>query len=741
MVERSFGGTNGIGSIIGRAMRLAESAHIVRPLAQSPIVYACVRVNADSFAGLPRRVWLGSEDDAEEAGPEDELVQLFDRPNPLGGGRKLQDEMSVCMDLAGGFFLCLVDKQRQPIAPGSMPAEMWCVRDDLVEPVLEGGIPKSWRVQAGEATLDFPDHAIAHIYVRDPHDPFRGLGPWQAAYRSADHLFRAEAFDDGLVEHGGQMSGFLSPEAGVDMGTTARATLAASLKQKQNPHHAGELAVLPFPMKFTPMSFSPADMQAEVFRKMKQEEVAALFKVPPAMRGKLEDANRSSLQEQRRAYYENAVAPRADFIADEMRHQLIPKLPKEHHKKRIQFDYAATPAMREDATAQLDRARKLVGMSVPVAQALTASGVDVDTFEGDEEQFLEGALKPLALAMEPPPPPALPGAAPGKPEAEKPDKAKALSPAIERSTRAQRVAAVEAEEQRLAKADLRVKKAVRRVFDDYILAQIKRLRNLARVEGERATTVVPWNWYTESDRWSASAHEYAARMDMRPAIGSDAWIEVKGISEDELLSLVLGADERWGAALWDSVDAPLLGVIEDAAKAAHRAVGGTLIDANDLRMVEYLRAKEILVKEGPMSVVAEQVKRALIAGLADAPSTGSLADRVRAALESVEDELRALQDRLGTRAAMIARTETAAASNAARVAQWQASGIVQHEWASAGDDLVREGHDIDGEVAIVGEPFSNGMRHPGDSRMGPGMSVNCRCVTVGVVPEPVEAMA
>ena len=708
----------GFGRLLGQVMRLSQTERLIRPHVQSPVVYSCLRVNADAFGGIPRRVWL---DDEEEAGPDDPLVMLLDRPNKFMGGRKFQRATSTSLDMAGGVYYFLHGKDGRPVEAGEFPAAMWPVRDDLVEP--EGwvkGVPTRWRVQWMQESIVYEEHQVCHVYYPDPSDMFRGLGPMQAAWRSADHLHRAEAFDDGLVEHGGQIGGVFVRDGGERLDKDELA--AANKMIEQNVGRAQndrKKLILPPGLKYVPTAFSQVEMQAIEMRKMKRDEIAKIFGVPPVMLGELEDANRSSLREQRRVYYENLIGPRAEFVEEELANQLIPKLPEEFQNHYIQLDYASTPAMREDVDAQIARMGKLVGMGVPVARAAEIAGLDLSDVEGGDERFLSTALRPMSMAV----------AMPEAPAEEEPEEQQS----VVKHSRDRRAAAVDAEEHRLAKSDRRVKKAVRRVFDDYVLAQLKRVRAVAGTAGGRSQSVRPWSWYTESAAWSESAHRYARIMGMEPVVGGEGWVEVHAVSEDELAQLILGNERKWGEELWGALKGPLRGAIEDAAEAARQVVSGRLIGATDPAIIEFLRQKEIQLVEGPMSVVAEQVKRALIAGMADAPQAGTLADRVREALESLEEELRALQDRLGTRAAMIARTESASASNAARTEQYKAAGIAQHEWASAGDDLVREGHDIDGELAVVGEVFTNGLRHPGDPRGAPGNTINCRCTTLAVI--------
>ncbi|MEK9725009.1 MAG: hypothetical protein VW405_16205, partial [Rhodospirillaceae bacterium] len=121
---------------------------------------------------------------------------------------------------------------------------------------------------------------------------------------------------------------------------------------------------------------------------------------------------------------------------------------------------------------------------------------------------------------------------------------------------------------RLGKVERRTKAKVRRAFDDYIVAQRARIRELAQAGGKAVARVAPWHDYTRSGEWSDSAHAYARVMELEPVIGAEGWTEVRGISEDELEVLWLGDTRHWGEKLWASVRPALIGAIEDSAQAA-----------------------------------------------------------------------------------------------------------------------------------------------------------------------------
>ncbi len=599
----------------------------------------------------------------------------------------------------------------------------------------ENPVPSAWKTRHGSREVEFPDHAVAHVFWPDPSDPFRGCGPMQAAWRAADHLFRAEAFDDGLVENGGQIGGVFTHDNKAMEPADRKALEDRVAQNHSRPQQDRKKIILPAGLTFTPTSWSPVDLQAEKLRAEKRDEIARAFGVPPVMLGRLEDANRSSLRELRRVYYENTVIPRADFVVEELATQLIPKLPAEAGRFQVFLDYSSTAAMREDTDAQIARMEKLVALGVPTNEAAQIAGI---TIEGvpDGERWVGTALRRidddgLDLGGAEP--------APGEeddPDGEEPAEPPASEPekAVHRSDDARRRAIAEAEEKRLRRADNRIAAGARKVFREMVDAQIARLHDIAAEAGE-ARSVGDWDLVPAVAHWSASTRAYAEMLDLVPPIGAAAIVTVRGASEDELARLLIEAQRKWGDELWGAIKGAIAGAIEDAAKAAQRAVGGELVTSSNRAVAHYMATKQVQIVEGPMSIVAARIKRILATALSEGgQSAVSLADRVREGLEGMVNSLEVLRDQLGTRAMMIARTESAGAANTARVEQFKAAGVVQHEWVTAGDDLVRDGHQIDGEVTIVGESFSNGMKRPHEEGQPAANVVNCRCLTSPVVP-------
>ena len=122
--------------------------------------------------------------------------------------------------------------------------------------------------------------------------------------------------------------------------------------------------------------------------------------------------------------------------------------------------------------------------------------------------------------------------------------------------------------------------------------------------------------------------------------------------------------------------------------------------------------------------IEKTVRKLLQASLADTAMEGLTINQQAAALEESTKEVMTLTT---SRANRIARTEMLSTVNEARAFEYGEQGVEQIAWLSSQDDLVRDSHAIDGEVVVLGETFSNGLRWAGDILAPASEVVNCRC--------------
>jgi len=85
----------------------------------------------------------------------------------------------------------------------------------------------------------------------------------------------------------------------------------------------------------------------------------------------------------------------------------------------------------------------------------------------------------------------------------------------------------------------------------------------------------------------------------------------------------------------------------------------------------------------------------------------------------------------------IARTEINSAQQEANFEDLRGLDVQYLQWITAGDDRVRDGQNgkanhriLNGQIVRLGDPFQNGLKHPGDRSGRLDEWLNCRCSSV-----------
>jgi len=733
----------------------------------------------------------------------DALLRVMERPNPLLSQRQFWRALEVFYCLAGGAFLFMNrarEGKMIPMEPGDLPDEIWPIREDLVAPrFLEKNgsqLPDAWAFDTVKGEVVYPAHAVAHLYDPDPYNIVRGVGPLQAAHRRANVSFKLEAFDDALVANGGQVGGVLTHD-GSALGTDQINQLEKSWREEHDkPAGHGKTAVLPGGIKFTATAMTPREMDFAKLREWNRDEIMMAFGVTKTLLGITDDVNRANAHEARRVFYESTITPQTEFWSDQVMGTFLAMLPEPQRKWGHSFNLSAVPALREDIDSVLDRVQKLTNMGRSFREAARLVGwkADLEGMEGVDDRYLPNTIS-LAPAEESgdektaAPAMSLNGAqvtsmlqivkdvATGvvpKASAEEmlttafpidSGRAKKILASVKEGS-VDPAAIKEAEDEirkdekdeagmpfqvfasgltrgeRIKKSldfdallrpfDDKVARAVRKTFRGMVLAQRAKLREIAKSGGKGFDDL------SEPRVWECLIRETDEYGHFLPGVDPE-WLQVCGATDSEIERLLAINKEKFGKELWGNTHGALEDLIARAAEDLASELGVTAFPtATDPAMLEFLAEKELLLKE-TVGTFREQIKNALVRGMSGKLDGATLADRVREALQKLEGEMKVMMDRVGVRAELIARTETASAANASRVRQMEEAEIEEHEWLSSKDDLVRTlptSHRIDGEVAKVGERFSNGLHYPGDPNQpfGAGAVASCRCETLPVIP-------
>lgn len=155
-----------------------------------------------------------------------------------------------------------------------------------------------------------------------------------------------------------------------------------------------------------------------------------------------------------------------------------------------------------------------------------------------------------------------------------------------------------------------------------------------------------------------------------------------------------------------------------------------LRDRNAKRRLSLLKARGLDSFANVSKSSTEGIVKLVAGGLENGKSLQEIAAEIKERYSKTE---------AATRALTIARTEALTAQSVGQAAAMKdlerATGEkVKKMWINAGDDRVRDAHEIEGEIKDMDERFSNGLLYPREPGQPPETTINCRCSWV-MVPE------
>lgn len=706
LIAKQFPGFNGAGSnsLTQLLMNLGGRETISRPFIQNPWVFACVEKRAKAGQSTPGKVYRSEDDEAPEvtSGP---LIDVLRKPNPLMSQRDLWKLTWNHLDLCGETFWVLLKRRGQAmtfINEGEIPDEIWPVRGDLMSLTEEDldertKLPKQWRTTTTAGEVIYPAHAVTHIYNIDPDNPLRGIGPLQALQRRLEIEFKAERFDEALVNNGGRPGAIIETD-GMLTNEQVKSIREQYLEKNAKPEDDGKPIVLQNG-KLTIPGFSPKDMQLGDLRIWNRDVVMALYGVTKPLLTITDDVNLANGREARKVFWESTIHPQQEVIADKITTHFLGSFNGKESEYRFEFDTSRVKALKDDQSELIERTVKIFQLGVATFNESAAlAGWEIDEIEGGDERFKPSATS--EPAAEPEPEPIEEEDPEAKSSREIPAPVTKVADPMEAAEA--RVAYAKAFDDGLVPHDKALAKSIKKWHTDYV-------KSVRRAFIDFADSGV-----SLSGQWAGITR----------APGQEEW--------EVLLGDLTGFKEGLGAAVTPKIEKLLFDQAELLAK-GELGVGTSLLNESTLFYREFVDSKVIQLTE-TLETVRDVVRDAVRSAITADGGLGSTSEQIRQALESVKGNLNTMVDKLGTRSELIARTETTSIANGARTEEMKLQGVLEHRWITASDGEVRESHQVDGEIQTVGQPFTNGLRHPGDPSAPVGEVANCRCTTSPVPP-------
>lgn len=272
-----------------------------RTAMQTSAVYACVRILAESVAGLPLHVYERTANGSKSTKPSHPLYRLLhDEPNREMTSFVFRETLMSHLLLWGNAYSQIIrDGRGFPIALYPLlPDRMAVDRNESGELVYTYQSDKGQVKLRRENVLHIPGLGF---------DGLIGYSPIAMAKNAVGLALATEDYGAAFFANGANPGGVLEHPGVIKPEQADR--LRESWQSQFGGANAHKVAVLEEGLKFHQMSIPPEQAQFLETRKFQINEIARIFRVPPHMVGDLEKSSFSNIEQQSLEFVKYTLDP------------------------------------------------------------------------------------------------------------------------------------------------------------------------------------------------------------------------------------------------------------------------------------------------------------------------------------------------------------------------------------------------------------------------------------------------
>ncbi len=279
-------------------------------------LFACVRVIAESVAGLPL-ITYHRDSDGSKRRASGHLTNLFhDQPNP---------EMSAFSFFETGLgHLCMRGNWYCEIERDSIGRVqyLWPLHPDRTWPFRKPNGELVYKVSTDNGEVELPQRDVLHVpglsfdglcgYSVIQHAAKQALGIAVAAEKFGASFFKKGARPSGYLKYPGQLNE--KQESNVKEGL---------IKAYSGKDAVGGMPILQNGLEWVQLGIRPDEAQYLETRKFQVEEICRIYRVPPHMVGHLEKATFSNITQQQLSFYVDTLRPWLKRIEQEFNRKIF----------------------------------------------------------------------------------------------------------------------------------------------------------------------------------------------------------------------------------------------------------------------------------------------------------------------------------------------------------------------------------------------------------------------------------
>lgn len=298
-------------------------------------VYACVRIITQSMAHLPLVLYEIDGTERRQLRDDPLFSLLHDQPNEWQTSFEWRELMIRDLELRGNAYALILR------GFGGRVNELIRLHPDQVAPKQDERLAVSYEYRrAGGQRVVYAADEVLHIRGLGD-DGLKGMNPIAVHRETIGDALAQQQHGSRFYSNGAKPLGALEfdlpPGVKAELSQTAREQLKADFESAYSGGaNAHKTLMVPYPLKYKPLSISQKDAEYIASRKFTRGEVFAIFGIPPHKAGDLERATFSNIEHQSLEFVQDAIIPRAVRFEQAIKRDLLGGDPRRYVKFNIE---------------------------------------------------------------------------------------------------------------------------------------------------------------------------------------------------------------------------------------------------------------------------------------------------------------------------------------------------------------------------------------------------------------------
>ena len=309
------------------------------------------------------------------------LISRIATPNSGYEGELLMVASALSFALDGNAYWRVLPSNNGGVA------EIWWIPHNMIAPKGDArNYLTHYQYSPPEReSINLPINEVVHFrFGLDPHDVRKGLSPLAAVLREIYTDREASEWIAGLMGGSGLPWAILSPDPQADVQNIADdlGATRAYIEQQLRSGKPGGVLALGAPVKLTPVTFTPEQMNFKEVRRIPEERISANLGIPPIVAGLgagLDRATYANFKEAERIAYASNLIPTYKTFARTIKRNLLPLYEDNVGDFNLRFDLSEIEALQENEDDKATRVRKdLAAGLITLAEARAERGLASD---------------------------------------------------------------------------------------------------------------------------------------------------------------------------------------------------------------------------------------------------------------------------------------------------------------------------------------------------------------------------